>query len=124
MKKISVLALALVMILSLTACGGAAVTMVDVTTDQGISLKLPSDLKLQDNLSYLNTETGDNVMTGSAPVGETPLSGWTEANVAATYASKYEDVVVTSFDNTKMINDQESLVSGFTLKTPAGNALT
>lgn len=51
------------MILSLATCGGdspnEAVTLVDVTTELGISLKLPSDMTKQSEVIYANMETGD-----------------------------------------------------------------
>lgn len=103
---------------------GDSVVLVDVTTEQGISLKLPSDMELQESLAYANMETGDVVSFGVSEVGETQISGWTEENVLATYQSKYEDVVVESFENGKMINEKESLVSKLTMTTPNGNAFT
>jgi len=61
---------------------------------------------------------------GISEVGETPLSGWKEENVLATYQSKYKDVVIKSFENGKKINGKESLVSKLTLTSPKGNGLT
>jgi hypothetical protein len=136
MKKLFLLTLALVMTLSLAACGGGtdessnpakSVTMVDVTTEQGISIKLPSDMPLQTiqgNVTYANTETGDVASFGVVEVGDAPLSVWKEENVLATYQSKYKDVEIKSFENGKQINVKESLVSKLTLTTPKGNAMT
>ncbi len=134
MKKIMTLtttiALLFVMTVSLAGCGAEesttspSVSLVDVTTDQGISMKLPSDMTKQDNGAYVNMKTGDTVNCG---VGETAgklLSDWKEENVSATYASKYEDIVIKSFENGKRINGKEALQSTLTLKTPKGNALT
>lgn len=42
------------------------------------------------------------------PVGEGPLSSYKAENVQATYAGKYDDVVVKSFENGKQINDKEA----------------
>ncbi len=81
-------------------------------------------MELQESLAYANMETGDVVSFGVSEVGETQISGWTEENVLATYQSKYEDVVVESFENGKMINEKESLVSKLTMTTPNGNAFT
>lgn len=148
MKKLFLLTLVLIMTLSLAACGGETNTtveasnvletsnvveasstvepeaLVEVTSDLGISIKLPGDLKLQENLSYLNTETGDNVVFGASEIGGTPLSGWKEENILATYQSKYEGVVVNSFENSKQIDGKESLVASVALKTPKGNDIT
>jgi predicted small lipoprotein YifL len=134
MKKLFLLTLVLVMTLSLAGCGGdtpvetskpaESVTLVDVTTQQGISLKVPSDMKLQENLTYLNTKTGDVLSFGVSEIGQTPLSAWKSENVLATYQSKYKDVVIKSFDNGKKINGKDSLVSKLTLTTPNGNPLT
>ncbi len=134
MKKIFLLTLAFIMIFSLAGCGGdtpvetskpaESVTLVDVTTQQGIGLKLPSDMKVQENLTYLNSKTGDVASFGVSEMGETPLSAWKSENVLATYQSKYKDVVIKSFENGKKINGKESLVSKLTLTTPNGNPLT
>ena len=127
MKKIFLLALALIMALSLAACSGEttdSVSLVDVTTEVGISMKLPSDMTIQENLAYVNIKTGESAVFGVAEVGETPLSGWKEENVLATYQDKYKDVVVTRFENGKQINGKESLVSVVTLTTPQGNHVT
>ena len=114
------------MTLSLAACGGEteSVSMVDVTSELGISMKLPSDMTIQENRSYVNTETGDSAVFGVAEVGETPLSGWKEENILATYQQKYKDAVVKSFENGKQINGMESLVAAVNVTTPKGNAVT
>jgi len=129
MKKVLILTLAMVMLISLAACGGASeeVSLVDVTTEQGITLKLPSDLTLQtvqDKVTYLNSETGDNAAFGASEVGETPLSAWTEENILATYQASYPDAAVQSFENGVDINGSEALVSTVTLTSPKGAALT
>lgn len=124
MKKLSLIILALVMTLSLAACAAAKPTMVDVTTDQGISFKLPSDMVKQASGAYANPQTGDSVSFGLADVAETPLSGWKAENVLATYAASYTDVVVKSFENGKQINGKEALVAKVTLKSQAGTAIT
>jgi len=129
-KLIMTIALLLVMTVSLVGCGGEttptspSVSLVDVTTDKGISMKLPSDLVKQENGAYANMETGDAVSFVAADNEGTQLSEWTEENVLATYSSKYEDVVVTNFENGKIINGAEALQSTVTLTTPNGNALT
>ncbi|SET70039.1 hypothetical protein SAMN05660297_03187 [Natronincola peptidivorans] len=134
MKKIITLTmtivLLLVMTLSLAGCGGDEsatadpVSLVDVTTEQGISLKLPSDLAKQDNGAYANMETGDNAGFGVTEIAGAPLSSATEEDVVALYQSKYDDVVVTSFENGIQINGKEALVSQVNLTTPGGHAIT
>jgi len=121
------------MALSLAACGGEtdkpseAVTMLDVTTEQGISLKLPSDMIKQegkvDVAYYVNTATGDGATFGVAEATQ-PITEWKEEDVLAIYQSKYEDVVVKSFETDQQINGKEALVSKLTLTTPEGNAIT
>ncbi|KUO66622.1 MAG: hypothetical protein APF84_04080 [Gracilibacter sp. BRH_c7a] len=133
MKKIITLtmtiALLLVMTVSLAGCGGDEsatadpVSLVDVTTEQGISLKLPSDLVKQDNGGYANMETGDSASFGVTEIAGTPLSSATEEDVLALYQSKHDDVVVTSFENGIQINGKEALVSQVNLTTPGGNAI-
>ncbi|HEY5587254.1 MAG TPA: hypothetical protein VIK78_22555 [Ruminiclostridium sp.] len=134
MKKLFILTLALVMTLSLAACGGEtiessntieSVSMVDVTTELGISLKLPSELTIQENPAlYVNMKTGDSAVFAVAEVAGYPLSDWTEEKVSDTYGIKYDDVVITNFENGKQINGKESVVSKLTLTTPKGSALT
>jgi len=134
MKKIIILtmtiALLLVVIVSFAGCGGdssttaEAVSLVDVTTEQGISLKLPSDLAKQDNGSYVNMETGDSAGFGVTEIAGALLSAATEEDVLAIYQSKYNDAVVTSFENGIQINGKEALVSQVNLTTPGGNLVT
>lgn len=133
MKKIITLtmtiALLLVMTVSLAGCGGDEsatadpVSLVDVTTEQGISLKLPSDLVKQDNGSYANMETGDSAGFGVTEIAGAPLSSVTEEDVVALYQTKYDDAVVTSFENGIQINGKEALVSQLNLTTPGGNEI-
>lgn len=75
-KKLFLLALALIMTFSLAACGGEteSVSLVDVTSELGISMKLPSDMKVQENLYYVNRKTGDSAVFGVAEVEATSLS--------------------------------------------------
>jgi len=134
MKKIMTLTMTIVLLLvmtvSLAGCGGdvstnaEAVSLVDVTTEQGISLKLPRDLEKQAGGTYTNMETGDTAAFGVADIAGDPLSEATEENVLTMYQSKYDDVVITSFENGRQINGKESLVSQVNLKTSGGNAVT
>lgn len=135
MKKIikltMIIALLLVvMIVGLASCGGdtsttaEAESLVDVTTEQGISLKLPRDLAKQDNGAYTNMETGDSATFGITEIAGAPLSSVTEEDVLAIYQSKYDSVVVTSFENGRQINGKEALISQQNLTTPGGNGVT
>jgi hypothetical protein len=125
-----VIALLLVIIVSFAGSGGEEsatadpVSLVDVTTEQGISLKLPSDMTKQDNGGYVNMETGDSAGFGVTEIGGDPLSSATEEKVLVMYQSKYDDVVVTSFENGIKINGKEAVVSQQNLTTPGGNAIT
>lgn len=129
MKKIFLLAIALIMTLSLAACGGEttnSVSLVDVTSELGISMKLPSDMTLQENLAYVNKETGDSVVFASVDVvaGEFPISQFKEEDILTMYQQKYDDVAIKSFENGKQINGKEALVSAVNITTPKGNAIT
>lgn len=127
MKKLCLLALGAVMSLSLVACGGAGepVSLVDITSDQGISMKIPSDMTFQeDTLAYMNAETGDNVGFGSSAVEDPVMSEWKEADILAMYQSKYPDATVERFENGLDINGREALIYELDLTTPGGNAIT
>ncbi|MFA6348091.1 MAG: hypothetical protein WCX30_01530 [Candidatus Paceibacterota bacterium] len=95
-----------------------SVSLIDITTTQGISLKIPKEMTLLENGAYANMETGDAVSFGVTEVGGIPLSDWKEADVLATYQSKYKDVVVKSFENGKKIDGKEALVSKVAVTTP------
>lgn len=130
MNRLCLLVLAAVMSLSLVACGGdtevdcKSVSLVDITTDQGISMKIPSDMPLQeDTLAYKNEETGDNVAFTSSEE-ELVMSEWTEADVLDIYQSKHPDVTVERFENGLDINGREALVYSVNLTTPGGSAIT
>lgn len=129
MKKLLLFMLMVVMMFSLAACGtettepAEPVALVDVTTDLGFSLKLPSDLLKQSEILYSNLETGDSVSFGVSEVVE-PLAESSAEDVLAIFSSKYEEVKVTSFENGVDINGKESLVSSVTTKTPQGNDVT
>ena len=133
MKKLFLITLTLVMILGFAACGGetaapstaapsAVDPLVEVTTEQGISLKLPNDMTKQSAAAYVNTKTGDSATFGVAEVTK-PITEWKEENVLATYKSKYPDAQVLSFGNGIEINGKEALVSMVTWKTPKGNEI-
>ena len=120
MKKLLMPILVLIVAISLAACGAAPVTLVDVTSDTGISLKIPSDLILQADKSYLNTKTGDSVVLAVADVAGSPLSGYTQDQLLATYQSKYPDAAIKSFENGKQINGKESLVADVSFSNDKG----
>lgn len=123
MKKLFLIALTLVMTLNLAACGAEPVTLVDVTTEQGISLKLPSDITHQENSGYTNTKKSDVVTFGVIEAGETPLSEITEEEFFESELSNYQDVAITSFENNKPINGIGSLICKFTFTTSKGIAV-
>ncbi len=133
MKKLFLLTLALVMTLALSACSGGTntssqsdsntVTMVEVTTEQGISLKLPSDMTIQDNLAYANTETADVATFGVIDAGASPLSEYTQEEFLAAELSHYKDIAIKSFENNIQINGKAALVCKYTFTTEGGAAL-
>jgi len=138
MRKLFLPILIAAIILSLAACDAVtavsadsstpagSVSLVDVTTEQGVSIKLPSDMplqKIQGNSIYLNTETGDSaVFLVSDTVS--PLTEWTKEKVAETYKLKYDGVVIKSFENGNQINGKDALVAILDLTTPKGSAVT
>jgi len=129
MKKILSIILAAIMLFALVGCGGGsseATSLVEVTTEEGITLLLPSDLTLQtiqERPTYINTETGDNAVFGISEVGSTPLSAWAEENILATFQSQYADAAVQSFETGIQINGKDAFVSSITFTTPGGNAV-
>ena len=133
MKKLFLLTLALVMTLSFAACGGEtnnsiesskpvkSVSMIDITTEQGISLKLPSDITKQSNNSYANTSTGDNAAFGVSEVEKgVSTADWTQEDITALFKQKYKEVEIKSFQNGKKINGNEALVANFKVKNDKG----
>ncbi len=134
MKKLSLAIIVIVMTFALVACGGEEtsppidnVSLVEVTTEQGISLKLPSDMTLetiQGRELYMNTETGDNVLFDIVGYDETSFAEWTEEEVLATYQSQYPDAVVQSYESGIEINENEALIAKVDVTTPEGNTIT
>lgn len=148
MKKLILTALATAMVFTLSACGGstqaatpaptptpapaataagsddAGVTLVEVSSDQGITMLLPSDLTLQDSGAYLNEETGDGVVFSTVSAQDSPLSDWTEDTVAKTYQNHYPDAAVTSFKSGVEIGGMDAIASTVDMTTPAGDRVT
>lgn len=131
MKRLSLLILATVMSVSLVACGGEtqvtdeAASLVDITTEHGLSMKLPDDMILQEEtLAYMNRDTGDNVAFAVTDTAELLLSDWTEEAALETYQGTYPDATVESFENGLDINGKEASVASIDLTTPGGSAIT
>lgn len=136
MKKLLLLTLALVMVLSLAACGGETGTTAETTTEktvslvsvitQGITLSLPSDMTAQENGTYANLATADIASFGAFEIeaGEAPLSEWTQADVLAMYKESYADVVINSFETGLTLNGNDALQSTFTLTSSEGTSIT
>lgn len=127
MKKLSVIILAVAMLFSLVGCGGAAVeevSLVEVTTVEGVTLLLPSDLALQtiqEKTAYVNTETGESVVFAVIEVDETPIATWTEEDILMMYQSSRPGVAVESFENGVQINGNDALVTSVSYTTENGN---
>lgn len=144
MKKIMSLtirfALSLVMVISLTGCGGdassssqpasepgASSSLVDVTTDQGISLKLPSNMTLLDNVavpSYASSDKTEICNFSVSAADGSLISSMTEDSILAGYQSKYKNVVMKSFKNDAQINGKDAAIIQLTMTTPQGNDIT
>ena len=129
-KKIGIIALLLLVIsVAFLGCGDPAedkVTLVDIITEQGISLKLPNDLVINEGNydSYVNKETGENVTFGSSEVDSYPIALWNEEDVLSLYQSRYENVILKSFENGKKINGKEALVAVLDIVTPNNQNIT
>ncbi|MFA5101494.1 MAG: hypothetical protein WC547_11470 [Candidatus Omnitrophota bacterium] len=124
MKKLLLSILAFSMMISMTACGAAEATLVDVTTTDGVVLKLPSDITAQ-GATYTNSETGDNLVV-AVDVADpaAPLSKWAQADFVSSQLSDRTDLKVISYDNNKQINGKPALVCNFTFTTAKGNPVT
>ena len=124
MKKVLSIILALAMTLSLASCG-EEVTLADITTEQGISLKLPSDMTAESAAIYSNTDKSDVVSFGSYEYDPaTPVNEWAQEDFIASELADHADLEIISFDNTLEINGLPALVCKFTFTTAGGNAVT
>ncbi|HPB80688.1 MAG TPA: hypothetical protein PK200_01490 [Spirochaetota bacterium] len=105
MKKLLILILALVMVLS---------------------LKLPSDMPVSESnkTAFVNVETGENAVAQLIEAGEKLLSETTQKEFIESELSDSKDVVIKSFDNKKQINGKDALVCEFTYTSPKGSAIT
>lgn len=137
MKRLLTLLMVLLLVFSigLTGCGGEpvvddepemnmdAVTMVQVDSDQGVSLLLPRDLELQENLNYTNLETGENVGIVASPIDGKSMTEYTEEDILAVYQTTYEDATVEDYQSGLDINGNQGLVIALSLTTPGGNPI-
>ena len=137
MKKILTLLMVLLMVFSigLTGCGGEpavddepemdmdAVTMVQIDSEQGVSLLLPSDLELQENLNYTNLETGENVAIVASPIDGKSMTEYTEEDILTVYQTQYEDAAIEDYQSNLDINGNLGLVVALSLTTPGGNPI-
>lgn len=127
MKKLLVGILVAIMMFAFVGCGGDAgsdVSLVEVTTVEGITLLLPSDLTLQtvqETPTYVNAETGENAAFGMSESGDFPVSAWTEEDVLGMYQSKHADAAVQSFENGIQINGNDALVTSVSFITDGGS---
>lgn len=96
----------------------SAPSLTEITTKEGISLKLPSDMKALENGAYANNE--DVASFGVSDVDEVPITDYKEADVLAIYKS-YKDPVIKSFENNKTINGKKGLVAKIAVTTPDGH---
>lgn len=141
MKKIMTLTITIaflfVMVVSLAGCGGDTSTpsepastsgtssnLVNVTSAEGISLKIPSEWVLQNNGVYIDKQTGENVAFDVVDAAGNQISSYTEETVLNTYQGTYKNVVVRSFKNGLQLNGKEALQTQITLTTPEGDDFT
>jgi hypothetical protein len=74
---------------------------VDITTDQGISMKLPSDMTIQTNKTYLNTATADVATFGLVQTDPAaPLKQWTQDEFVASELDGRKNLKVISYEKT------------------------
>lgn len=129
MKKLLVAVLVLAMMFALVGCGtGAAeeISLVEVTTEEGISMLMPSDLTLEaieGTSAYINAETGESIVIAKTETFGSVLSEMTEEDILLMYQAKHDDVVVESFENGIQISGKDALVTSVTFTSEGGNPL-
>ncbi|MDP4164887.1 MAG: hypothetical protein Q8898_17475 [Bacillota bacterium] len=120
MKKLLSVILAVVMTLAFAGCGSAPVTLASVTTAQGVTISLPSDMVKKSDVLY-GSDKGDALSTQTTPSDpSTPLSAWDAEAVKTLYGQTYTEVTVTSFEKDKTINGNTGFYAFFTAKTKDG----
>ena len=134
MKKLCLLIAILIISFTFIACdeedtnnSNNSGKLIDVTTDQGISLKLPSNMPFQTvdgNQLYVNSETGDSAVIKIVENMDSSFLEWTKEDALATYQTSYPDAVIQSFENNIKINGNDALVAKIDLTTPAGSPIT
>jgi len=122
LAQITMLVLLCVITFSLIGCGGGentaseptnasstSASLVEVTSAEGISLKIPSEWVLQDNGVYIDKNTGENVAFSVVDATGNQISNYTEETISNSYQGTYEKVAVKSFENGLRINGKEAL---------------
>lgn len=125
MKKLLLTTLAFAMSISLAACAGEPeATLVNITTDEGIVMQLPSDMTVQANKSYLSS-AGDVASFGLIEADPAaPLNKWTQDEFVASELDGRKDLKIISYDNNKKINDKPALVCKFSFTSDNGTGIT
>jgi hypothetical protein len=142
MKKFLLLAFFLVMTISIVACDGAmtgtddssqlntsstaneSVTLVDVTTDNNLTLKLPDTMTKQNDIFYADVTTSESASFTVDMADESfPLSDMTQQDFIDFQFSEYTDVVIKSYDNNLTINGNPALVCKFSFSSSDGNTI-
>lgn len=143
MQKLFLFALVVVMSLTLVACGGetstpaesetttstvvstATVDLVDVTTEQGVGIKLPASLTKQEENFYADTTTGDSAtFTADMADESSPLSDLSQQDFVDFQLSDRTNLVVSSYDNNVTLNGNKALVCKFSFTSAEGNGIT
>jgi len=113
MKKLLLLTSILIMTISFVACGGVSgdpadsssvvtesVNMVNVTTSNNLTLKLPDTMTMESDYIYADTTVGDSASFTVDMADESfPLSDWTQQDFMDFQFDGYTNLVVSSFDN-------------------------
>lgn len=155
-NKLVLLSIAAIMLLSLAACGdsatsnetpntsvaatateattsseattaGETVNLADITMDSGLSMKLPSDMTLQDvngTSMYVSSDKSELAVFAVTDYNGVPLSEEKEETYLTSMKAKYADVVMKRFENNSKIDGNDALIYEVSLTTPAGKAVT
>lgn len=114
-------------VVATTTATSDAVTLIDVTTEAGLSMKLPSDMTLQDVKGtnvYVSPDKKNMAIFALVADNGAPLSEQKEETYVNHYKANYTDVVTKRFENNIRINEKDALIIEVSLITPAGNAIT
>ncbi len=103
---------------------GTSSSLVEVTSTEGINLKIPSKWVRQADGIYIDKQTGENVAFDVVDAAGNQISTYTEDTLLNTYQGAYKNVAIKSFKNGLQLNGKEALQTQITLTTAEGDDLT